>query len=284
MTKVSVLMPVYKTPEKFLREAIESILAQTFRDFEFLILDDCPADDREKIVKLYADKRIKYAKNPQNMGISASRNKLIDMAQGEYLAIFDHDDISLPTRLEKEVAYLDEHTECGVVSCTAEIFGAKHKIKKYPEYSHDIKVALMHSCAMFHSAAMVRKSILIDNNIQYEEEFSPAEDYRLWSRLIPFSEFYNIPEVLLKYREHATNTSKTQRNKMLEATYKMYAYNQVNHPELYAEFQIRTNDTVRVRLFGFMPFLRIVRKDERMKVYLFDKLPLLTLKFTNKMS
>ena len=104
MVKVSVLMPVYKTPEKYLRAAIESILQQTFTDFEFLILDDYPLDNRQKIVASYADKRIKYFENSQNMGISASRNKLIDMAKGEYLAVFDHDDISLPQRLEKEVA------------------------------------------------------------------------------------------------------------------------------------------------------------------------------------
>ena len=93
MPKISVLMPVYKTPEAYLKAAIESILAQTFGDFEFLILDDCPQDDRQKIVESYGDKRIKYIKNPQNMGISAARNKLIDLAKGEYLAVFDHDDI-----------------------------------------------------------------------------------------------------------------------------------------------------------------------------------------------
>ena len=111
MVKVSVLMPVYKTNEKFLREAIESILGQTFSDFEFLILDDCPEDDRESIVKSYDDKRIKYIKNEKNLGITPSRNKLIDMAEGEYLAVFDHDDISLPERFQKQVEFLDNHPE-----------------------------------------------------------------------------------------------------------------------------------------------------------------------------
>ena len=103
MPKVSVLMPVYKTDENYLREAIESILSQTFEDFEFLILDDCPEDDREEIIKSYKDKRIKYSKNETNLGITRSRNKLIDMAKGEYLAVFDHDDISLPERFQKQV-------------------------------------------------------------------------------------------------------------------------------------------------------------------------------------
>lgn len=105
MVRVSVLMPVYRTNEEYLREAISSILAQTYSDFEFLILDDCPEDDRELIVKSYKDRRIKYLRNETNMGISESRNKLVDMARGEYLAVMDHDDVSLPERLEKQVNY-----------------------------------------------------------------------------------------------------------------------------------------------------------------------------------
>ncbi len=117
--KVSVLTPIYNTNPVHLREMIESILNQTFTDFEFLILNDSPDNrDIEKIVLEYAkrDKRVKYAKNEKNMGITPSRNKLLKMATGEYVAIFDHDDISVPTRLEKEVAYLDTHPYVGVVS------------------------------------------------------------------------------------------------------------------------------------------------------------------------
>ena len=130
MPKVSVLMPVYKTKEEHLREAIESILNQTFSDFEFLILDDCPDDSRERIVKSYDDKRIKYIKNEKNLGITPSRNRLMQMAKGEYLAVFDHDDVSLPTRLEKQVQYLDANLDVGVVSSWVKEF-PKHKIWKY---------------------------------------------------------------------------------------------------------------------------------------------------------
>lgn len=117
MPKVSVLMPVYKTDEKYLRGAIESVLRQTFSDFEFLILDDAPEDSREDIVKSYKDKRIKYIKNETNLGITPSRNKLIELAKGEYLAVMDHDDVSLPERFAKQIKYLDEYPEVGVVGC-----------------------------------------------------------------------------------------------------------------------------------------------------------------------
>ena len=125
MVRVSVLMPVYRTNEEYLREAISSILAQTYSDFEFLILDDCPEDDRELIVKSYKDRRIKYLRNETNMGISESRNKLVDMARGEYLAVMDHDDVSLPERLEKQVNYLDAHPDVGVVGCWTDVFPDK---------------------------------------------------------------------------------------------------------------------------------------------------------------
>ena len=206
MTKVSVLMPVYKTDEKYLREAIESILNQTFTDFEFLILDDCPDDPREEIVKSYKDKRIKYAKNDRNLGITPSRNKLINMASGEYLAVFDHDDISLPDRFAKEVEYLDNHPEVGVVSCQVKKI-VRQSVSNNPIKDHDIKLALMRECAMSHSAAMLRKSVLLGNDVCYEEDFSPSEDYALWCRLIPYTKFYNIPEVLFHYRDHKDNTS-----------------------------------------------------------------------------
>ena len=123
MPKVSVLMPVYKTPELFLKEAIESILNQTFKDFEFLIIDDCPEDKTcENIISSFTDKRIKYIRNEINLGISGTRNRLLQIAKGKYIAVMDHDDVSLPERFEKQVAFLDAHPEIGVVGCQAEHF------------------------------------------------------------------------------------------------------------------------------------------------------------------
>ena len=150
MPKVSILMPTYKTHPQHLRETIDSMLGQTFTDFEFLILDDCPSDTTvEEIIKEYNDKRIKYLRNDHNMGISDSRNKLIDLASGEYLAVMDHDDISLPTRLAREVAYLDSHPDVGVVSTRFDQFPGKYKKNKNPRFDKDIKLALMRTCAIY---------------------------------------------------------------------------------------------------------------------------------------
>ncbi|WP_096014124.1 glycosyltransferase family 2 protein [Campylobacter lanienae] len=282
MPKVSVLMPVYKTNEKYLKEAIASILNQTFTDFEFLILDDCPDDTREEIVKSYNDNRIKYSKNEKNLGITPSRNKLIDMAKGEYLAIFDHDDISLPTRFEQQVKYLDEHKDVGVVSCTIK-FIDRDELLQYPTNDTDIKLALIGYCALSHSASMIRKSILINNNIRYEEAFSPAEDYALWCRLIPFTNFYNIPEVLFHYRDHAENTSHKQESKMRQATFAIRDFVKNDNPGLYGDFLLKISYINRIKLFGFIPLFKIIKQANRIKIYLFSKVLLFKSKSTIKL-
>ena len=114
--KVSVLVAVYKTDPAVLRDTIRSVLAQTYRDFELVLLDDCPEDPREGVVREFGDERIVYSKNERNLGISETRNRLMEMARGEYFAVLDHDDICREDRLKREAAYLDSHPECGAVS------------------------------------------------------------------------------------------------------------------------------------------------------------------------
>ena len=108
--KVSVLIPVYNGAP-FLKEALDSILNQTFTDFELILLNDASPDNSEEIIKQYNDDRIRYYRNKKNLGISASRNKLMDLAQGEYWVIMDNDDISLPFRLEEQVKFIDKHSD-----------------------------------------------------------------------------------------------------------------------------------------------------------------------------
>lgn len=242
MVRVSVLMPVYRTNEEYLREAISSILAQTYSDFEFLILDDCPEDDRELIVKSYKDRRIKYLRNETNMGISESRNKLVDMARGEYLAVMDHDDVSLPERLEKQVNYLDAHPDVGVVGCWTDVF-PDNKGLYFPSDDFKIKSLMMNICAVVHPSSMLRKSVLIENKIRYEKEYSPAEDYKLWCSLMEFTRFYNISEVLFRYRSHDHRTSVLQKKTMREVTEEIHAIMRNKYPAFFAYY---TNTRKRV--------------------------------------
>ncbi len=283
--RVSVLIPLYYTNVKHLKEAIESILNQSFKDFELLILNDSPeATYLGDIVESYQDARIKYFVNEQNIGITQSRNKLLKLAKGEYLAIMDHDDISLPDRFAKQVSYLDTHPEVGVVGCYTESFPSKGHYPTRFEDDADIKLALMTKCAVIHPSSMIRSSVLSDNGIYYEEEFSPSEDYALWARLIPVTKFHNIPEVLFHYRWHFNNTTKKRLNQMREASLAIREQLREDNPDLYADFLSKAHRITRVRLFGCIPLIKFVRDENTAKVYLFDLLPLLKIKYTIKMN
>lgn len=277
MPKVSVLLPIYKTNEVHLRECIDSILGQTFTDFELLVLDDCPLDSRENVVKSYSDSRIKYFKNEQNMGISASRNKLLSLAQGDYLAICDHDDISRKDRFEKQADYLDKHPEVGVVSAYYHNF-LQNTTTKLPETSHEIKLALMNECALAHPVSMIRKSVLDNYKICYEADYSPAEDYRMWVRLIDLTEFYNFQEPLLDYREFAGNTSNLQDQKMFQCGDRIKAEMRTKYPALWTEYTTNAIHTTRIQLFGFLPIITIRSYRDVAKIFLFEKILLLKMK------
>ncbi len=278
--RVSVLTPIYNTNPQHLREMIESILAQTFTDFEFLILNDSPDNTEiEKIVKEYAkhDKRIKYSKNSKNMGITPSRNTLLKMARGEYLAIFDHDDISVPERLAKEVAYLDAHPDVGVVSGWLQYFGKNNGIVKNPESDFDIKVHTIQNCYVAHTASMIRRSVLVDNGIEYEEVYTPAEDYRLWARLMDVTHFYNIQQVLVKYRWFGENTSERLKGKMLAAWRSIHVQLINKYPAFWADYKQRygVETRFRLRLFGFIPIVKLKHNT----LYLFEFIPLFKIKW-----
>lgn len=281
MPKVSVLMPIYKTNHQYLHEAIESVLNQTYADFEFLILNDSPDDKSlDNVIELYKDERIKYIKNEKNLGITPSRNKLIDLAKGEYLAVMDHDDISLPTRFEKQVAFLESHPDIGVVGCQVQRFSGK--MIKNPTDDFKIKMALFCKCAITHPASMIRKSVFTLRNLKYEERFSPSEDYALWCRLIPYTNFHNIPEILFKYRDHTDNTSTIQNKKMQEATFIIRSFAEIENPILYKTFLLCYEHIDKIKLFGIFPFLKIVKKRNRIKIYLFEKILVLSCKKIHK--
>lgn len=268
--RVSVLIPLYNTREAHLREAIDSILAQTFADFELLLLDDASTDPEVgRVVRSYRDGRIRFLANPANRGISRTRNRLVKEARGDYLAIMDHDDVSLPTRLEKQVAYLDAHSDVGVVSSWVELFGERNGVERLPVEDADIRLQLVNTCALFHSASMIRRSVLAENSLRYEEEYTPAEDYALWCRLIAHTRFHNLPEPLLRYRFHAGNASTLQKKKIDQAALAVRSFVKMEYPALYNAFLESATHTTKVKLFGFIPFLTIVTRNNRSKCTVF---------------
>ena len=274
MPKVSVLMPIYKTNPLYLEEALQSVLNQTFSDFEFLILDDCPKDDREEVIRSLKDARIKYFKNEENLGITPSRNKLIDLAQGEYLAIMDHDDVAFPERFAEQVKILDNYPEIGVVGCWVKRFPVK-KIAKYPEHNDEIERYLMQGCAIPHTGAMIRKSIL--SCIRYNQEFTPAEDYALFTSLIGKTQFYNVQKVLMKYRWYEGNTSKKQADKMIKAIKTIHGLIHTKHRNIWKDVCEISPHIVRMKLFGVIPCGKFTQAGRKRKGIL-KYLPFITTK------
>ncbi len=265
---VSVLLPVYNTKEEYLRACIDSILKQSFTDFELLIVNDCSTNSQvECIIKSYDDKRIQYYVNEKNLGISGTRNRLMSLAKGKYWAIVDHDDISLPDRFQKQVFYLEHHPEVGVVSGGILQYD-EPKNRKYPilhaENDNDIKLRLARECELYHPAAMLRADTLKAHHIVYEEEYSPAEDRVLWYRLLPFTKFYNIQEPLIIYRWHSSNTSKTQQFKMDCAIQKARILFEREFPEISSVYP----EVTKVKVLS-IPVLKIKREINKYKIYLF---------------
>ena len=219
MSKVSVVMPVYNTKADYFKEAIDSVLGQSFQDFELLIVDNGSDIYIKDIVKSYKDEKIKYFRIDKNKESAIARNKAIDLAQSEYIAFIDSDDISLPQRLEKQVMFLDNNPDVGCLGTAVEIIGddsEKMRFASVREHSEIECYMLFFGCAFCQSSVMVRKFTLDKFNIRYRSEWFPTEDYGLFVDLVDRTKFKIIDEVLVKYRFHHNNTSHLYSNEQKE--------------------------------------------------------------------
>lgn len=206
--RVTVLMPVYNG-EKHLGEAIESILAQTFRDFELLIIDDGSSDHSVEIIGSYDDLRIRLVRNQQNSGITATLNLGLRLAAGDYIVRMDADDISLPERLSKQVAFMDSHQDIGVCGTWVETIGEPSgQLWRYPTRPEITKARLLFTSALAHPSVIMRREKLFGAELFYDPSFLHAEDYELWVRASRHCALSNIGEVLLLYRLHASQISR----------------------------------------------------------------------------
>lgn len=203
--KVSVLMPVYNGAQ-YLQESIDSILEQTFADFEFIIVDDGSTDDSAAIIAKNAakDNRIISLINEKNYGICITLNRGLDIAKGEYIARIDCDDIALPNRLEMQVAYMDSHPEVGALGSDVIFFGEDIETYCFKSLHSDAecKAGLLFSSCFAHPSVMLRNEILKNNNLRYDDSFRGLEDFELWYRMSNYTEFANLPKALTKYRIH----------------------------------------------------------------------------------
>lgn len=204
--RVTVLMSVYNG-EKYLREAIDSILSQTFKDFEFLIINDCSTDRTAEIMESYTDPRVRIVYNETNIGLTKSLNKGLKLAKGEYVARMDADDISLPERLQKQVEFLDVHPEVGVLGTWAEVIDESGGCVfewRMPEDPALLKWLMVFANNLIHASVMFRRCV-IEPLGYYDSAVRCSQDYDLWCRACSKTSLCNLPVILMRWRHWAGN-------------------------------------------------------------------------------
>ena len=240
MATLTVLMPVYNAG-RFLASAIDSILNQTYTDFEFLIIDDCSADDSVQIIQLYTDPRILFYQNEKNMGISATLNKGIALAKTLWIARMDSDDISYPDRLQKQYDFILLNPDGALYSCWARVVGQQGQFIRQDNFPNDYYYYnLTFICWIYHPTIILRKKAVEEVGM-YTVPY--AEDFELFWQLSRKYKIYNLPEVLLDYRVTDQSLHQVLKKKEYqEAQYKQllrnlryYAGNSYSIPQDYLD-------------------------------------------------
>jgi glycosyltransferase involved in cell wall biosynthesis len=207
MSLVSVLMPVYNA-EKHLAKAIESILNQSFTDFEFLIINDGSNDKSEKIILSYSDQRIRYIKNERNLKLIKTLNNGIQLCKGKYIVRMDADDISDPKRIRKQVEFMEANTDVGICGSWFEAFGNNEsRIVQYKETHDEIMTKMLYQCHFCHPSLIIRRELFKDTEMLFDENYLHAEDYDFYLKVSRKWKFHNLQDVLLKYRIHGDSVS-----------------------------------------------------------------------------
>ncbi|MBI2781895.1 MAG: glycosyltransferase [Chloroflexi bacterium] len=200
---VSVILPVYNCPQ-YVGSAIESILEQTFASFELIVIDDGSTDETPDVLRRYQDPRIRHLAQT-NQGLAPTLNRGIAAARGRYIARQDQDDVSLPDRFAKQLAFLDANPQCDLLGTWAEIWEGDARTERshrHPSANADLKILLLFDNPFVHSSVMIRRSALtLAGAYSTDPLRQPPEDYELWSRLARTAEVANLPEILHVYRE-----------------------------------------------------------------------------------
>lgn len=218
---VSVIMSV-RNGERYVTYAIESILKQTFTDFEFIIIDDASLDKTKSIVNKYKDPRIRLLINNRKRGLTGSLNKALKIAKGKYIARMDYDDIARKDRFKKQVEFLENNQNIGVLGSFVMLIDENNHLKRIMKFPVRHK-AIIRDLMMFnpirHSTVIFRKNLIIEYGF-YDDKLDGAEDYDLWLRLAKYTQLANLNLPLLKYRVHKGSVSEKEEQKVLKAAIK----------------------------------------------------------------
>lgn len=208
--KISVITAVYND-EEHIESSVRSILNQTFKDFEYLIIDDGSTDTTSTILQILAkeDSRIRLI-HQCNSGAAMARNVGLSMATGEFIAIQDSDDLSSPDRFDKQMKIFNSYSDVGLCGTHAHFFEKINVKVLLPTYHKAIITSMLFGNPIIHSSVMMRSNVLKENNLNYNSDFIPTEDFELWLQFSKLTKLYNLQEILVKYRVHEKSLSKTK--------------------------------------------------------------------------
>ena len=198
---VTILMSVYNE-EVFVKESIESILNQTYGNFEFIIIDDASTDATVEVIESFSDERITLIRNSENKGLTKNLNIGLRKAGGKYILRMDADDIALPTRIARQVEFMEKNPEVALAGTGMRYFGNRYDIVKVREKDEELRAGLFFNSVIMHPTFIIRKSTIDEHRITYNEQLRYAQDYCFTEEISRYGKLGNIQDVLLKYRSH----------------------------------------------------------------------------------
>ncbi len=284
MPKVSVLMPVYNGA-RWVADAIDSILRQTFADFEFIIINDGSTDNSAQIIESFNDARIRFINNPDNRGLISVLNLGLELCGGEYIARMDCDDIAMPTRLAQQVEFMDANPWVAMCATAIKMFGPKIESHIHSYEEADVHITdLVRYNPVWHPTVMMRAEFLHRFGLRYNPDCIAAEDYDMWFQILRHGGVIkNLPFVGLEYRVHGDsitgsmsqiqlNTANKIRQNVLDfLTDKIQVQNAIKS-------SMGHGTSYYVRLFDLIPIFKVRVKPYKTRWYLFGFLPLVAIK------
>ena len=277
---ISVVLSVYNA-EPYLAEAIESILNQTYENFEFIIINDGSTDRSLKIIKSYDDKRIIFISR-EKKGLIASLNEGIQKARGKYIVRMDADDISLAKRFEKQIEFMEKNQDIDLCGTSVTAFGdnIKSNVWKPSKDNKTIQTQLLFSSPLFHPTVIMRRDVILKYDLFYDEKFKHAEDFELWSRFAKYTKISNIQKPLLKYRILVDSITREadkdvdQRYQTIKSIFKKYIEKlgmENSEEENKLHFNLTLNDRIRDNNIEFKLlrkyFHKILKANKEKKIF-----------------
>lgn len=214
MSEVTIVLPVFNG-ERYLREAIDSVLAQSYRDFELWVVNDGSTDSTVDIIDSYKDPRVHRIDNPHNLGLVATLNRAFAMVESPFIARMDDDDLWHERKLELQIALLKSQPDVGVCGTSIHKFGDLDAVHIFPENSDALKVGLLFYCMMSHPSVVYRRNMLVETGLTYQQDYFPAEDYKMWIDVLKHSKILNLQQPLVEYRQHGSQICRERKEEQV---------------------------------------------------------------------